>query len=120
MWALATPHPSPYLLVSNWSSCAAFTWLGAAVPQIPPAAASDYVLASDFQAKLNSGLDNVYAQSNANLRASVDSLNASLATAQNTAIAAIVLAVFAILGLIAVVVGGVLAMKKKGAVPVKV
>jgi uncharacterized protein YcnI len=34
VWALATPSPSPYLLLSNWSSCPVFTFLGATVPQV--------------------------------------------------------------------------------------
>ncbi len=120
VWALAMPNPSPYLLISNWSSCPAFTWLGVSVPQIPPAAAANYVLATELQSKLNAGLDDVYARSGADLGASVDSLNARLTTAQNTATAAVVLAVFAILGLIAAVIGIFLTLKKMGTVPVKV
>jgi hypothetical protein len=120
VWALATPHPSPYLLLSNWSSCPVFTWFGAVVPPIPPQGAADYLLASDLQARLNAGLDSVYARSGADLRASVDTLNDRLAAAQNTAIAAIVIAVVALLGLIAASTVFTLVVKKRGATPVKV
>jgi uncharacterized protein YcnI len=120
VWALATPNPSPYLLVSNWSSCSAFTWLGVAVPQIPAAAVVDYVAASTFQAKLDAGLNSVYARSNADLRDSVSTLNAQVATAQSIAIAAVVLAVLAIVALVAAVIGGVFLIKKKSSAPVSV